>query len=60
VIGISVLETVLAPLGQSAPGTLYQISEVYGEFDSAAWLVNLGVFKPASSKKQKRGVAFEA
>ena len=36
-----------------------QIDEIWGEFDSAAWLVNLGVFKPAS-KKERREVAFQA
>ncbi|KAK1820744.1 hypothetical protein LTR12_004770 [Friedmanniomyces endolithicus] len=29
-------------------------------FDSGAWLVNLGIFKPASTKKEKREVVFEA
>ena len=57
VVGISVFHTVLAPIGQSAPGTLYQIDEIWGEFDSAAWLTNLGILKQA---KAKREVAFEA
>ncbi|KAF2772191.1 hypothetical protein EJ03DRAFT_348992 [Teratosphaeria nubilosa] len=60
VVGISVGHTVLAPIGNP---TLYQFDEIWGEFDSAAWLTNLGLLETteSSSKKEKRTeVAFEA
>lgn len=59
VVGISVLHAVFAPLQTIGGPTLWQIDEVWAEFDSATWLVNLGVFKPAS-KEKKREIAFKA
>lgn len=54
VVGISVLHTV-------ADATLSnifnrQIDQIWAEFDSGAWLVNLGVFTPS----KKRAVEFKA
>ncbi|KAH9815748.1 hypothetical protein Tdes44962_MAKER00996 [Teratosphaeria destructans] len=60
VVGISVGHTVLAPFGNP---TLYRFDEIWGEFDSAAWLTNLGLLQTTSqsSKKEKRiEMAFEA
>ncbi|TKA74197.1 hypothetical protein B0A55_05137 [Friedmanniomyces simplex] len=54
VVGISVLHTKFT--GVLGNPSLFQIDEA---FDSGAWLVNLGIFKPASSKKEKREVVFE-
>lgn len=55
VVGISVAHTVYAPrAGNSVP---WQIDEIWGEFDSAAWLVNLGVLAPTAGKRE---IAFEA
>ncbi|KAK5125785.1 hypothetical protein LTR85_012061 [Meristemomyces frigidus] len=56
VIGISVFHTVFKLLNKPVQ---YQIDEIWGEFDSAAWLENLGILVPAS-RKQKREIAFEA
>ena len=53
VVGISVAHTVWAP-GKGNPSA-FLIDEIWGEFDSAAWLVNLGILKPA--KKAKRAEA---
>lgn len=50
VVGISVLHTVYA--GTLSQPLRFQIDEVWAEFDSGAWLVNLGVFKPASKKRE--------
>jgi len=41
--GMVVLETIPAEEGNVYP---YRIHTIYSEFNSAAWLVNLGVFKP--------------
>ncbi|KAK3675350.1 hypothetical protein LTR78_004860 [Recurvomyces mirabilis] len=57
VIGISVMQTRFV-LNLQNP-VLFQIAEVWGEFDSGAWLTNLGILKQAS-KKQRREIAFEA
>jgi hypothetical protein len=57
VVGISVLHTKFT--GNLANPSLWSINEVWAEFDSGAWLVNLGILKP-SSKKEKREIAFEA
>nr|POE90374.1 hypothetical protein CFP56_71099 [Quercus suber] len=54
VVGISVLHTVYAPTLTDL--LRFQIDEVWAEFDSGAWLVNLGVFKPA----KKRELEFSA
>ena len=43
ITGNIVLETVPAPAGNEYP---WQIETVYSEFNSGAWLVNLGVFVP--------------
>ncbi|KAK0940156.1 hypothetical protein LTR29_008209 [Friedmanniomyces endolithicus] len=58
VVGISVLHTKFTAQLQNP--SLFQIDEVWAEFDSGAWLVNLGIFKPASTKKEKRDVVFES
>ncbi|TKA38001.1 hypothetical protein B0A54_10605 [Friedmanniomyces endolithicus] len=57
VVGISVLHTVYRPgRGNS---TNFKINEVWAEFDSAAWLIDLGfTITPPSSKK--REIVFEA
>ncbi|KAM0804921.1 hypothetical protein BDR22DRAFT_885015 [Usnea florida] len=47
VVGIVVLETVLAPTGRR------MISAVYSEFNTAAWFVNIGVFKPSNCTSSK-------
>ena len=41
--GNIVMEAEAAPAGSKFP---WKISTVYSEFNSGAWLVNLGVFKP--------------
>ncbi|KAK4542144.1 hypothetical protein LTR36_006991 [Oleoguttula mirabilis] len=56
VIGISVFHTVYKWANKPVP---FLIDEIWGEFDSASWLENLGILVPAS-KKQKREIAFEA
>ncbi|KAK0269899.1 hypothetical protein LTR35_014576 [Friedmanniomyces endolithicus] len=57
VVGISVLQTVYRPGRGNA--TNFKINEVWAEFDSAAWLIDLGfTITPPSSKK--REIAFEA
>ncbi|KAK3706613.1 hypothetical protein LTR37_012622 [Vermiconidia calcicola] len=43
VLGISILETVPAPKGNKHP---FQIKTVYGELNSFAFLVDLGVYEP--------------
>lgn len=59
VIGISVLHTVWAPLATLGCATSFQIDEIWGEFDSGAWLVNLGICK-AGGSKAKREIEFKA
>ncbi|RMY97992.1 hypothetical protein D0862_07790 [Hortaea werneckii] len=47
VVGISVLHTTCSEnLASPVP---YQIDQIWAEFDSGAWLVNLGVLKPAAA-----------
>lgn len=41
--GLVILETIPAEEGNQYP---YRVHTIYSEFNSAAWLVNLGVFKP--------------
>lgn len=41
--GLVVLETIPAEEGNQYP---YRVHTIYSEFNSAAWLVNLGVFTP--------------
>ncbi|MCJ1241585.1 hypothetical protein MMC14_009591 [Varicellaria rhodocarpa] len=45
VIGLVVLETVLAPPGSSQKRL---INTVFSEFNSAAWFVSIGIFKPSN------------
>ncbi|KAF2720682.1 hypothetical protein K431DRAFT_285592 [Polychaeton citri CBS 116435] len=47
-LGISIFEVIPAPKGNLYP---FQIKQVYGELNSAAWLVDIGVFVPASSSR---------
>jgi len=56
VVGISVLGTIRGP---NRNPSKYQINKIWAEFDSGAWLVNLGIFTPAK-KEKKREIAFEA
>ena len=49
VFGISVLETVAAPHKEFG----YQIKEIFAEFDSVAWLVNLGIIQPQCDAPKK-------
>jgi hypothetical protein len=54
VTGIVVMETQYT--GKSA--NPYKIKTVYSEFNSGAWLVNLGVFTPScSSSKRSIGMS---
>lgn len=55
VVGISVLETVHAPQSKYN----FQVKQIFAEFDSVAWIVNLGIIKPqcAASKREARFVA---
>jgi len=41
--GLVILETIPAEEGNTYP---YRIHTIYSEFNAAAWLVNLGIFKP--------------
>lgn len=54
VIGISVLQVIPASTSYK-----WAINEIWVEFDSAAWLVNLGIFKPScsSSKREEKWIA---
>lgn len=54
-MGISVLETVHAPWSELN----FQIKQIFAEFDSVAWIVNLGIIKPQCSapKTAKRFAA---
>ena len=54
VIGISVLQVIPASTSYK-----WAINEIWVEFDSAAWLVNLGIFKPScsSSKRMEKWIA---
>ncbi|RMY93028.1 hypothetical protein D0861_02171 [Hortaea werneckii] len=47
VVGISVLHTTCSENPDSP--VPYQIDQIWAEFDSGAWLVNLGVLKPAAA-----------
>ncbi|KAK5111162.1 hypothetical protein LTR62_005362 [Meristemomyces frigidus] len=58
VIGISVMQTRMSFSFPNPP--VWQISEVWGEFDSGAWLTNLGILKQAAAGKMKRELAFQA
>lgn len=51
VTGIVVMETVKAP--QHSPNS-WLIDTVYSEFNSGAWLVNLGVFEPTNCSAATR------
>ncbi|KAI7314765.1 hypothetical protein KC315_g11291 [Hortaea werneckii] len=47
VVGISVLHTTCSE--NPASPVPYQIGQIWAEFDSGAWLVNLGILKPAAA-----------
>jgi len=51
VTGIIVMETVPAPAGSKYP---WLINTVYSEFNSGAWLVDLGVFVPSNCSSSSR------
>jgi hypothetical protein len=54
VVGISVFETVWAPTKKYG----FQIKEIFAEFDSAAWMANLGIIKPTcASKREEKFIA---
>ena len=53
VVGISVLQVI-----PSTSSYKWQINMVWVEFDAAAWLVNLGVFKPTCSNTKREEVFF--
>jgi len=56
VVGITVAHAVFNP-NFRGHRTMWQIDQVWAEFDSAAWLVNLGftITPPASSRKREVG-----
>jgi len=54
VTGNIVMEAVPSKKGSSEP---WLIQTVYSEFNSGAWLVNLGVFEPSCNATTKRSVA---
>ena len=61
VVGISVLHTKYTNIWKNP--SKFQVDEIWAEFDSGAWLVNIGCSInscPAPPSKERREISFEA